>query len=256
MARHRYIKTGRCIWCGRTEADGATFYTRPHIVPHGLGGDEIGVDVCDDCNHYFGKAPKAGTPSIDLAFKEIYNAFIKFGDNLNENTYKHLNSAFFEYRHSKHTIRVKTNFSSYIITKQFKRGLYEVFLQKYHYVTGKGNHPMFDAVRKYARYGIGDLHVYYAFNNVILVPKEDQFLKISMADSLLVDMMEFGMYAFWMAGHEFFLEVLPIAFKIKGNSYLQKEAQRVLIPAKGNESIFEMKDVTQLDIFMQRFNGE
>ncbi len=56
MSRHKYINTGKCIWCGRTESDGATFYDKPHIVPHGLGGQEIGVDVCDDCNHYFGTA--------------------------------------------------------------------------------------------------------------------------------------------------------------------------------------------------------
>ena len=116
MSRHKYINTGKCVWCGRTEADGATFYDKPHIVPHGLGGQEIGVDVCDDCNHYFGTAPRAGMPPIDLAFKEIFNAFMTFGHNLDENTYKHFRSVFFEYRHSKHAIRIKSNFNSHNIT--------------------------------------------------------------------------------------------------------------------------------------------
>lgn len=254
MPIHKFIKTGKCIWCGRTEANGATFYTEPHIVPHSLGGKEIGVDICDDCNHYFGTAPKAGMPSIDLAFKEIFNAFITFGNNLDENTYKHFHSAFFEYRHSKHTIRIKSNFNSHNITAQFKRGLYEVFLQKYQAVTGNANNPMFDAVRKYARYGKGQLHVLYTFNHIILVPKDEQFLKLPMSDNVIDEMTEFGVYRFWLAGHLFYLEVFPVAFKVKGIPYLKKEASKVLIPIHGDEHIYEFNDVTQIDFFMQRFN--
>lgn len=47
----KYIKTGKCIWCGKEEPE-ATFYTEPHILPHSLGGLEIGFDICDECNHY------------------------------------------------------------------------------------------------------------------------------------------------------------------------------------------------------------
>lgn len=46
------------VWANR--GDGVTFYTKPHIGPHNFDGKEIGVDVCDDCNHYFDTAPKAG----------------------------------------------------------------------------------------------------------------------------------------------------------------------------------------------------
>lgn len=256
MSRHKYIKSGKCIWCGKTEDDGATFYDMPHIVPHALGGQEIGFDVCDDCNHYFGKAPKAGMPSVDLAFKEIFNAFMTFGRDLNENTYKHFKSAFFEYRHSKHTIKIKRNFNSHNITIQFKRGLYEVFLQKYHAVTGKGNHPMFDDVRKYARYNIGKLHVLYTFENIIFVPGDADMLKIIMSDKALNDMMETGVYPFWMAGHLFYLEVFPIAFRTNGRRYLYNEAKNLLIPVKGDEHIFEFDDVMQIDFLMQRFNSK
>ena len=63
--RRTYTNTGKCIWCGKTSPE-VTFYTEPHIVPHSLGGSEIGVDVCDDCNHFFGKAT-LGVPSIDLS---------------------------------------------------------------------------------------------------------------------------------------------------------------------------------------------
>ena len=70
------IKTGKCIWCGKSVPD-VTFTARPHILPQKLGGEEIGTDVCDDCNHYFGKATK-GISAVDVAFKEIFNAFRTF----------------------------------------------------------------------------------------------------------------------------------------------------------------------------------
>lgn len=36
----RYVKTGRCIWCGKTEPK-VSFKAAPHIVPHNLGSDDI-----------------------------------------------------------------------------------------------------------------------------------------------------------------------------------------------------------------------
>lgn len=63
-----HINTGKCIWCGRTTEE-ARFTSDAHILPHSLGGSEIGTDVCDDCNHYFGTATR-GVPNVNLAFKE------------------------------------------------------------------------------------------------------------------------------------------------------------------------------------------
>lgn len=94
----KYVKTGKCIWCGK-EMPEVRFTAAPHIVPHNLGSDDIGFDVCDDCNHYFGKATR-GVPSCDLAFKEIFNAFWIFGHNLDENTHKKFSSVFFNYYES------------------------------------------------------------------------------------------------------------------------------------------------------------
>ncbi len=252
--KERYVKTGTCIWCGKSEPD-VTFYTEPHVLPHSLGGAEIGCDVCDECNHFFGTATR-GVPSINLAFKEIFGAFKTFGNNLNENTYKTFSSAFFQYRHSQHKIIIKSNFNSRAITKQFKRSLYEVFFQKYHYVTGNGNHPMFDMVRKYARYGIGNPHVFYAFNNVLFSTASDEEVVLNMSDKNLEDMMHSGLYFFWLFGHMFFIEVLPIAFNTNGMKYLSEEGVKWLIPAKGDEAIYEFNDVMQLDFLMQRFNSK
>ena len=248
------MNTGKCIWCGKSAPD-ETFYTEPHILPHSLGGDEIGVDVCDDCNHFFGKATR-GVPSIDLAFKEIFGAFKTFGNNLDENTYKHFSSVFFQYRHSQQKIIINRNFNPRAITRQFKRSLYEVFLQKYHAVTGNGNHPMFDMVRDYARYGKGNPHVFYAFNNIIFTTASDELVELHMSDRILDDMMMSGLYFFWLFGHLFYIEVLPVAFNTNGMRYLREEASRWLIPASGNEAIYEFNDVMQIDFLMERFHSE
>lgn len=249
-----HINTGKCIWCGRTTEE-ARFTSDAHILPHSLGGTEIGTDVCDDCNHYFGTATR-GVPNVNLAFKEIFGAFKTFGDNLNENTYKKFSSTFFQYRHSQHKIIIKSNFNSRAITKQFKRSLYEVFLQKYHAVTGNGNHPMFDMVRKYARYGIGNPHVFYAFNNVLFSTASDEKVVLHMSDKLLEDMMHSGLYFFWLFGHMFYIEVLPVAFNVNGMKFLKEEGRKLLIPALGNEALYEFNDVMQLDFLMERFNSK
>ena len=249
-----HINTGKCIWCGKTTEE-ARFTSDAHILPHSLGGTEIGTDVCDDCNHYFGTATR-GVPNVNLAFKEIFGAFKTFGDNLNENTYKKFSSTFFQYRHSQHKIIIKSNFNSRAITKQFKRSLYEVFLQKYHAVTGNGNHPMFDMVRKYARYGIGNPHVFYAFNNVLFSTASDEKVILHMSDKLLEDMMHSGLYFFWLFGHMFYIEVLPVAFNANGMKFLKEEGRKWLIPALGNEALYEFNDVMQLDFLMERFNSK
>lgn len=248
-----FIKTGNCIWCGRSYQD-TSFDTAPHIVPHSLGGPEIGFDVCDDCNHHFGTAQR-GVPSIDLAFKEVFNAFRTFGRNLDENTHKHFSSVFFQYWHSKHKIIVKRNFNSKAITRQFKRGLYEVFLQKYHSVTGNGNHPMFDMVRRFARFGEGNPHVFYAFNNIILVTEDDEKAWFHMSEKSIKEMLNSGLYRFWLFGHVFYIEILPLAFNMNGHQFLQQEAINSLIPVKGNERIFEFSDIMEIDFLMGRFNS-
>ena len=254
----KYKQTGRCIWCGRTEPE-ISFASAPHILPKSLGGTELGIDVCEECNHYFGTnlKNKHGIPSVDLAFKEVFGAFRMFGKNLNSNSYKSFSSAYFEYRHKYGLIRLKQRLNTKAITRQFKRGLYEVFLQKYHLVTGNGNNPIFDAVRNFARYNIGDLRVYYAFNNVILAPGEDELKHpvLHIGKNAEDEIMHYGFFHFWLLGHNFFLEVSPVAANVYRQKYLQEKVATCLLPAKGDESIYEIKNIEQIDFFMQRFRS-
>ena len=153
----------KCIWCGRGQKE-VSFDTIAHIVPKSLGGKETCDDVCDDCNHYFGTAPRGtnGIPCMDHAFKEIFGAIRMFSQNLNSESYKKFRTTYFTYKHSQRLVKIKHNFDSKKITHQFKRALYEVFFQKYHSVTGDGHNTQFKMIKDYARYNIGNPHVFYA----------------------------------------------------------------------------------------------
>lgn len=77
---------------------------------------------------------------------------------------------------------------------------------------------------------------------------------IPMNENVIDEMMKSGLYRFWMGNQLFYIEVLPIAFQVNGYNFLREEAKTMLLPARGNERIFEFTDVMQLDFFMLRFN--
>lgn len=253
MAIKKYTNTSVCIWCGKKSPD-VSFCNKPHILPQSLGGEEIGLDICDECNRYFGQATQ-GKPSIDMVFKEIFNSYRFFCDNLTENSYKNFSSAFFSYRHKQGKIIIKKNFRPHIITRLFKRSLYNVFLQKYHSFTSDGNNPKFKMIRDFARYDIGNPKVFYAYNNIILEPKNKDNPSLMMTQKSVDDINNYGVYRFWFLGHTFYLEVLPLIFNVKGRLFLHNEAKKVLIYANGNESLFEFNDIMEIDFLMQRFNS-
>lgn len=247
-----------CIWCGRSENE-ATFNRIAHILPRALGGKETVDDVCDDCNHYFGTAPKGkhGIPCMDHAFKEIFGAIRMFSKNQTPESYKDFKSSYFTYRHSEHLIKIRSNFNSKHVTHQFKRGLYEVFLQKYHFETNDGHNCMFQAVRNFARYDRGNLRVFYGFNNIIL-SLGDNYMEhpyLPMGERLREEITKYGVFDFWMMGHHFYLEVIPLLANVNFDRYLQEKANKSIIFAKGNEGIYEFEDIMQIDFLMQRFNS-
>ena len=247
-----YIHTGKCIWCGKSKPE-VTFKTEPHIIPEALGGKEIGTDVCDQCNSYFGTATQ-GVPNMDLVFKEIFNATRLSMSELNANSWKNFKTVFFKYEHKRKTFVIKKNFREHIITRQFKRSLFEVFLQAYHKETHDGNNPKFIAVRDFARFNRGDLKVFYVFNNIVLTEDRNAPPVLHFSQSNIEKMHETGLFSFLLHGHIFYLEVFPVAFYANGMRYLREEANKVLINVRGNEKISEIKSIYQMDFFMTRFN--
>ena len=133
-----YIAKGQCIFCKRTKEDTATFKEKAHTIPESLGSSNIGVDICDDCNHYFGQPdPTIYRPvlGVELAVKEVLGvqrALLRRDQNA-----PRLKSIFFEYWRKKNTFKFKNRFlysdNTFLLTfgRQFRRGIYELFLQEY-----------------------------------------------------------------------------------------------------------------------------
>lgn len=137
MAIKEYVHTGECIWCKRKKPY-VTFFTAPHIVPKSLGGTEIGFDICDDCNKYFGKCTSENKAiSIDLAFKEVFNACI---NSLGDGAEKLMpySSALFHYNRAEDKIKLNAHSHSLILlnnsnvlsTKYFYKNTIKLSLMK------------------------------------------------------------------------------------------------------------------------------
>ena len=252
-----YIHDGQCIWCGKRSPE-VSFNTIPHILPKSLGGNETCVDICDDCNHYFG-TPANGLPSIDVVIREVFELYRLFGTNYYKTHKLSKKFVFFHYNQEKKKVKLKNPFREATITSQFKRGLYELFLQKYHAITLDGNNQKWDFIRLYARYGtaiiLREPHVFYAFNNVTLFPDDKHVNIVPMSDKLIEEALKYGVFHCFLMGQSFYLEVLPHLFQQYGSAYLQNEAKTMLLPVKGNECILEFTSIKQIDPFMTRYNS-
>jgi len=165
--KREYIKTGKCIWCGRTKEDGASFDHVPHILPKALGGQETCTDVCNDCNSFFGDDRSKYGISQDEAVKGI----LQVGKHYFSMNPQQEKSPTFNYFVSKHKISLKRNLhvTAQGLTRQFKRGMCECFLQKYHYMTNDGNSPLFDKLRKFARYDEGNIPFYCVIGTRLII---------------------------------------------------------------------------------------
>lgn len=245
-----YIHTGTCIWCKR-KAPEVTFSTAPHITPKSLGNEEIGVDVCDECNHFFGTSYK-GHPNIDLVFKEVFYASQQsLGDRASMQ--KKYRSAYFFYNRTTDHIKLKREFSISTFTKQFKRGLYEAFLQKYHKNFPDDNLDMFEAVRKYARYGEGNLNVYFLKNKIILHSMDKtEDVTLHLPNNCKEEIRDTGYFVFYYCGQILFLEVLPLTAKLGGLSNLQKVVEPFVLHIDGSEKIYRLDDIRSFDMFFNR----
>lgn len=128
--KKEYENIGTCIFCGKSVPE-VSFNNKPHILPKSMGGYVIGVDICDDCNYYFGSPdtlisipPK---PAFELCAKEVMNVFRHF---FIKQRKERLKSVFFSYYHEQRTLKFRErNWQTFnfqrLYARQFKRGLFE-----------------------------------------------------------------------------------------------------------------------------------
>lgn len=202
---------------------------------------------------FFGIATQ-GVPNMDLVFKEIFNATRFSMSEPNANSWKNFKTVFFKYEHKRRTFVIKKCFREHIIIRQFKRSLFEIFLQAYHKETHDGNNPKFMAVRDFARFNRGDLKVFYVFNNIVLTGDRNAPPVLHFSQGDIEKMHETGLFSFFSMDICSIWKYSPTAFIANGMRYLREEANKILINVRGNEKISEIKSIYQMDFFMTRFN--
>ncbi len=157
-----------CIWCNK-RVPVVTFIKKAHIVPQSMGGTETCKNVCDDCNHFFG-ASHNGLPPIELVFKETFNITrtrLLGKENIGKNkTLSRFKSVYFKVDFSKNKIDVKPTFKlqrgfQSILCRQFKKGLYKIFLEENERINGNSLDDKYDFIREFARFNLGDYPVLY-----------------------------------------------------------------------------------------------
>ena len=135
MKKPEYIKNGKCIWCLKSKPE-VKFYTKPHTIPKTLNPDNIGFDICDSCNSFFGSDDKLNkvTYSIDKVLKEFFNVhkFLLLTKK-DSNSWKNFKSQFFNYYHKSRTLKLNVDYirnAPYAneLTRKFKRETDENFL--------------------------------------------------------------------------------------------------------------------------------
>lgn len=259
-----YIKIGKCIWC-QNEKPIVSFFNKPHTISKQIGGTSIGFDICDSCNSYFGTTDKTMKypMSVELAFKEIFNVtrhLMPATSEKQKRSNEILRSIYFEYYKSKRIFRIKKRFEfrrDFIkdFTRQFKKGVYEVFLQEYHRNTELGLDSKFDKIRKFVRYDKGDLPLYFADNNGIYLVSEDIDTPILAFDEHNISPInDFGFYSIYLFGHFLYIEVTPRA-ELTREIYLKNEAKKIVGTGFINKSIREMNYITDLDFTLQKLRS-
>jgi len=225
--RKSYTHTGRCIWCGKSSPQ-VSFKKRPHIVPDAVGGNEIGFDVCDECNEFFGISHNTNLPSPDQIFSALFN-LKRFSPNSNYVTdgSKH-KQRWFTIEESGILHIPRFIISSSVIGDLLKRAFYEIFLQKYHRYTKDGNNCIFDSVVSYARYGCNaaNIKVYYVKQKMWLLPAVHNKTFVPMSKKHIKDMNGTGFFRFYFLGYIFYLEIFKSKCDKSRDSYFHSHLRK------------------------------
>ncbi|MBW8332873.1 MAG: hypothetical protein K0M40_12690 [Prolixibacteraceae bacterium] len=262
MTKKKYIETGQCIWCLKKEPE-VSFFNKPHTISKKLGATKIGFDICDSCNNFFGTIDRNQKyrMSVELAFKEILNIMrLLLKNDLNENTYKSFKSVYFSYHHSESTIRIKSSFKlqPYFIgslTRQFKKGIYETFLQEYHRVTKNGLDDRFNPIRKFVRYDIGNPPLYFLENNGVHFVEEDiDNISFHFPENVLSQIDDFGFYTMLIYSNVFFLEVTPRA-DLTREIFLNKESRKLIGSGFIYTQLRKLEYITDIDFTLRKLYG-
>jgi hypothetical protein len=206
----------KCIWCSKTE--GKTEFKRiAHTIPQTLGGKNHCVNVCDECNLYFGSYQNK-MPPIETVIKETFNIsramFLKTNNEIGKNkALPKFSSNYFNVNFNKNTISLKPSYKHNSLfqeklSRQLKKGLYKIFLEETERQRLDGHSEKYDFIREFSRYNLGDYPVFYfrRKHGIILMNKKwaktpELFMKEDYKLRYLID--EPSFFEFELLGHVF-----------------------------------------------------
>ncbi len=170
-----------------------------------------------------------------------------------------LKSLYFNYWRSRDTLQIKPTFASTpsfrrVFIKQFKRGLYELFLQEYHLATVKGLDSRFDRIRGYARYGFGDVPVWHLQTRMLLIEDDLSIPQFHFSESIMEEIDTYGFYELYIWGFWFLLEVTPRA-ELTREVYLQNKARDMRVGGFVVARMVELKDIDDIDYTLRQLYG-
>jgi hypothetical protein len=246
----------QCIWCLEYEPK-VTFEKDAHIFPKSLNGNRICEEVCDSCNIYFGSKQNHSTPSVEIALKEPLNISRSILLENEENQKSRFKSEYFNFDRKNLIIKPQRKYCTISgfqksFAKQFRRGIYKVFLEERSKSIGDAFHERFNFIREFSRWGIGDCPVFYCkpkiTAGVYVEPKALKNPYISFTEATENEMIEFGFYSNWFVSH--FLAFPTIrTYEITLDNY----RNYILFGKNSIHSDFwEIKEINDLD-FMFRF---
>ncbi len=251
--KKEYIKKEKCIWCLKT---------KPHTIPKTLNNENIGFDICDDCNSYFGSDDKENIVpfSIDKVSKEFINIH-KFllERSKNSESWKELKSQFFNYYHKSEKIKINVDYirnpaHGNEFTRKFKRGIYNMFLQELHRVTESTLEKKYDIIRDFVRYNKGDIPLLYLVSNNGIRMCEDleKPLEIVFNDNTIDIINKYGFYLFRMTGLHFYLLVTEDAYN--NIDKIINESNQMIGSGFVFKELIELKKINQIDFTLSKWN--
>ncbi len=243
----------KCIWCNSNELN-VSFKKKAHTVPQSLGGKNICLNVCDDCNAYFGNRSN-GKPAVEVILKEFLHLSQYILLSTINQPIRH-KSEYFDINKKTNQVGIKMkyrliqNFQETII-RQFKRGLYKVFLEERDRQKQDAYNERFNFIREFARYDLLDYPVFYVkpFQGAVFFQTDDakhptiRFTEYS--DEMDID---FRMFEYTILGHRIVIPTSPlyyINFK-KFVTYIKKQNVKLM-----GEDIVEIKSINDIDFLFE-----
>lgn len=260
MSRKEYIRKGKCIWCLKSRPE-VNFFDKPHTIPQSLNSTNIGFDICDSCNRFFGSDNNTErvSYSIDKIFKEFFNVhkFLLTTDK-DSNSWKTFKSQFFSYYHSKKTLKLNVDYirnPEYAnqFTRKFKRGIYNIFLQEYHLNTENGLDPKFNNIREFVRNDVGELPLYYlkSSNGVRIVEDFKLPTSIPFNEYGLQNIEDFGFYHLSLTGLYFYLAVTDKAFS--NINHIVEDSKNLIGSGFVFTNLIELKRINEIDFTLRNW---